>query len=392
MHERRGFLQLACALLIVVAMATACVSTPAASSATEPAAPSRTQAQPTASAQTQGATGAYLELKAKAEEALALNKLAEGLRLYVAAMARARKDGREDAVSELTKTVNEIGARLTMSAHESWLLPDGTQTTGDIRLAAKGQGLMPAVYLYESYGSAKTAVGDAVIRFVAVQNAAAMTESVSTDHRGLANTTINSIRSQNEALVIRAYPVFSAEGFSFALATVFRDFSYAPPSARTIVAGLERTPAGYRDAPVVLDTAAAGLKALGMDTQPFNGMLAPDRFMKAYGGDAAELKKLNETTGPGEAGYFALLLVELGPASQMQYQGKTYNIFTADASYTLRILRSDGTLVYSESKMGIRGQGGNADAAGQDALSKAREALEAAMRTNAEAIKASLAR
>ncbi len=330
----------------------------------------------------------YEALLRRAEESLEFNRFSEGIRYYVAAMARAYKAGDQAALDSISDTINEIAGRLSIEPHESWIAGDGTQVVADIRAAAKGQGPMPAVYLYESYGSAKAPVRDAAIRFAAQQNGATISPAVSTDSKGLANASISAVARLDEPLVVRAYPVFSAEGFSFALNDIFRDFSYAPPPRIALVAGIERTSLGTRDAAGSLDGVATALKAYGFESVPYNGMLAPERFMAAYGGERASI---NALAGGASPGYFALLLVEVGAPSQMQYQGKVYNIYLADSAFTLRILRPDGSLVYAEARQGLRGQGGSERAAIDDALVKAREALSAALGESGSKIRAALA-
>ncbi|HAE21023.1 MAG TPA: hypothetical protein DCG47_01695 [Spirochaetaceae bacterium] len=330
----------------------------------------------------------YDTLIRRARESLELNRLAEGIRYYVAAMARAHNAGDKTALDSISDTLNEIGGRLTLEPHESWIAADGTQLVADIRAAAKGQGPMPAVYLYESYGSAKSPVGDASIRFITQENSATLSSAVSTDSKGLANASISRVGRLDEPLVVRAYPVFSAEGYSFALNTVFRDFSFAPPPRVALVAGIERTSAGTRDAASSLDGLATALKGYGFESVPYNGSLAAERFMAAYGGERASL---NALAGAASPGYYALLLVEVSAPSQMQYQGKVYNIYLADSSFTLRILRPDGSLVYAEARQGLRGQGGSERAAIDDALVKAREALNTALGESASKIRAALA-
>lgn len=248
---------------------------------------------------------------------------------------------------------------------------------------------MPAVYLYQSYGSAKSPVADATLRFAAVANEATLTASVSTDAKGLANASVSSVGDPNEPLVIRGYPVFSAEGFSFAVSSVYRDFVYAPPPKKAMVAALERSPAGYRDGPGALDAVAAGLRALGVDAKPLGGPLPPERFTAAFGGDRSAFGSMAQGA---ESGYYALAYLEVGPASQMQYQGRVYNIFVAEASYALRIFRADGSLAHTLSANGIRGQGGSERGALEDAAHKAREALAQAMKNEAPAIASALSR
>jgi len=313
-------------------------------------------------------------LVAKASASIDANHLSEGIKFYISALGKATKANKKSRADEISGTLNTIGTRLTVEPHESWLLPDGSQRSGDSRNAAHGIGLMPAVYLYESYGYVKSAVPDAFIRFEFVENGGNLTASVATDAKGLANTSITSLTAPGKDAVIRAYPIFTSEGYSFAFKNVFRDFGYAAPPNIALVAALEKTPAGDSTNPRVLDAVATSLKPLGVDVVPFNGVLAAARFRAAFDGDSTALAALSGTV---KAGFFALVYVEVGTPSRMEFQGKVYNIFTANAKATIRIVRMDGTVVFAESKDGIRGQGGNDQASIDDCLVKVRDELSA---------------
>ena len=304
-------------------------------------------------------------LIAKARESIEANRLSEGMQFYVSALGRASKAGLKARLEELVGLLNAEGTKLTIEPHESWIASDGSQRAGDARAANRGEGLMPTVYLYQSYGFGKSIVQDAIIRFEFISNDGILNASVRTDKRGMANTLINSIASPGKEVTVRAYPIFSSEGFTYALRTVFRDFSYLPPPNIALVVALERTPAGYIENPRVLDAVSNALKAQGVQTLNYNGVMAPARFMAAFNGDSKELESFSDSTTPG---YFVLLLVEVGTPVQMQHQGKVYNIFTALGKATLRIVRVDGTLVFAEAKDGVRGQGGTSEAAIDDCL------------------------
>ncbi|HUW69024.1 MAG TPA: hypothetical protein VMX33_02220 [bacterium] len=358
--------------LAIIALSGACVSSP-------PPASTASSVQPGSVESNAGTAPDRVDaeldgLVAKARASIDANHLSEGIKFYISALGKATKANKKSRIDEISGTLNNIGARLTVEPHESWLLPDGSQRSGDSRSAAHGTGLMPAVYLYESYGYAKSAVPDAFIRFEFVQNDGNLTASVATDAKGLANTSITSLTAPGKDAVIRAYPVFTSEGYSFAFKSVFRDFGYAAPPNMAVVAALEKTPAGDSANPRVLDAVATSLKPLGVDVVPFNGVLASARFRAAFDGDSTALTAL---AGTVKAGYFALVYVEVGTPSRMEFQGKVYNIFTANAKATIRIVRADGTVVFAESKDGIRGQGGSDQASIDDCLVKVRDELSA---------------
>jgi len=384
-------------MLLIAVSVFSCVSAPA----PEPAdAVSTTGVQPAPALATPGAKTAPAQpaavstaaqadteldlLIGKARDSIDANHLADGIKFYISALAKATKAGKRSRVDEISGTLAAIGTRLTVEPHESWLSPDGSQKTASSRSAARGEGLMPAVYLYESYGYVKSAVPDAFIRFEFITNEGSLNASVTTDAKGLANTSITAMTAPGKDAVVRAYPVFTAEGYSYAFKNVFRDFSFAAPPNLAVVAVLERTPAGESTNPRVLDAVASALKPLGVEVVPFNGVLASARFNAAFGGDVTALAAL---AGSVQAGYFALVSVEVAAPTRMEYGGKVYNIFIANAKATLRIVRADGTVVFAKPKDGIRGQGGTVQAAIDDCLVKVRDELTATMSAESATIR-----
>ena len=195
------------------------------------------------------------------------NQFAEGIKQYILALAAATKAGDRATASEISGILEEAGARLSMEPHESWLAKDGSQSSGSSRQVSRGDGPMPAVYLYQSYGYAKSPVQDAFIRFEFRSNSGTMTTSVTTDGRGLANTSISSLSQPGREAVVRAYPIFMSGGYSYAFRNVFRDFVYAAPSRVIAVAASETTPAGVQT-PRVLEAVSTSMKAAGLEVAP----------------------------------------------------------------------------------------------------------------------------
>lgn len=322
------------------------------------------------------------EFQKQASEALQNNKLSEAIKLYISAMARARSV--DTAIFErLNKEIALISARLSLEPHESWLSSTGEQLVGNSREAAGGAGLMPAVYLYESYGTGKATVQDAIIRFEFLENSGTLTQNVNTDRFGMANATISSLGQGGKPATIRAYPVFTNEGFSYAFREVFRDFVYLPPRPLVLVAGLEKTPRPATFNQQAIDTAAQSIKKMGLDVAPHSSSTDPELFASAFSGNVQSLLRINPRI---QAGYFALLLIEINPPVQLVLQGVTYNIFNTTGKLTLRIVRNDGSIVFTTVKDAVRGQGGNANAAIDDCNIKLQQELTQLLQNSQEAI------
>ena len=267
----------------------------------------------------------------------------------------------DQAAAELAR----IGTRLTLEPASEWVDAKGTQIAGSSRTLGKEGGLSPAVYLYENFGTGKSPVADAPIFFQFVKNSGSLVLFVTTDAYGKANTTAASIDEPGKDAVIRAFPVFKARGKSYAFQTVFRDFAYLPPANIVKVLALETSELGVSDNPRTVDPAASALKQTGLQVVPFNAKLAPDDFRNAYSGQAKALAALGvDAVSP----YAAFVLVDVAAARQMELNGKLYNIFTAAVTLNFRLVRSDGSIVYSLPIDGIKGQGGTKEASIADAF------------------------
>ncbi len=309
--------------------------------------------------------------------ALDSNHPAEAIRSYVTVLALSREDGSQDALRLGTQAESElvrIGNRLSLEPGEGWIAPDGSQLASASRSVGREGALQPAVFLFENFASAKSPVADAPIRFEFVRGGGVLTTIVSTDIYGRANAILSRLESPSSEAVIRAYPAFTARGFTYAFRNVQRDFSYLPPSNVAKVVALERGPDGAVQNPQVLDSVAAILKGAGLTPSPLDGKLLGSGFDRSFGGDPASVRSLAASSG---ASYFAFVVSEASPARQMEYGGKKYNIYTSDCKTTIRIIRDDGTIVFSLPLDPLRGQGGTAAAAVSDAFLKAREALTA---------------
>jgi len=397
MRRIRLGLRLLVALLPL--LVAACAGSPPA--AAEPAAMPRGAPQsplpPSGNAQTAVATdvSATADMDAlfqRASDAADSNHLAEAIRSYVAVLAiydahpGAEEKARADrAAAELAR----IGGRLSLEPGSEWVDSSGTQTAASTRGVGKAEGRSPSVYLFENFGTGKSPVADAPIYFQFVKNSGSLVSLVSTDAFGKANTTLASLGAAGAEAVVRAYPLFTARGKTFAFTGVFRDFSYLPPANVARVFALASSELGSSDNPQILDASVAALKPVGLQLVPVNGMLEADSFRRAFGGDMTALASL----GIGkEAPYAAFILVEVEPVRQMELGGVKYNIFTAVADITFRLVRADGSVVMALPLNPVKGQGGTREAAVADAYRRAADALVPALDAKVDTLKETLAK
>jgi hypothetical protein len=322
------------------------------------------------------------DLMAKAVDALDNNHLAEAVKSYVAVIALGSKDSSADArklMDDANAELTKIGASLSIEPGDAWIADGGKQRSGSTRSIGKSEALQPAIYVYVNFGSGKSPVPDIPIAFEFSKNSGVLINRVTSDSLGRANTTVSSLEKTNIETLIRAYPVFTVKGYTFAFKSVYRDFSYLPPSniARIIV--LERSELGVTENPQVLDAALLELKKTGLQLTAFNGKRNTEDVMAAFQGDTAGHKKLFAASEG--ASYLVFVIVEAGPAKQLEMRDpttglmKTYNIFTSIAKASARIVREDGTVVSSIIVDGIKGQGGDGRTAIDNAFKQIRNTV-----------------
>jgi hypothetical protein len=328
---------------------------------------------------------------AKAASAIESHHLSEAIQSYVSILSLAEENASpaiQKKAQEANSTLEAIGTRLSLEPSSDWIDAKGNQKTFPSRKLGRDGAPSPAVFLFENFGDVKSPVADASISFMFIKNSGSLLSSVTTDAYGKANSTIEKLDKPGEAAVIRAYPEFRARGKSYAFSSVFRDFVYLPAVDAALITALERSELGASDDPKTISAVVEALRPTGLDLVPFNGKLSEDRFRAAYGGEVGALESLGLSENRP---YAALVLIEVANARQMEYEGKTYAIFTAEAACGFRLVRSDGSVLLSLAPGPVQGRGGTRAAAISDAYKRAAEALSSALRNRLADITSSLA-
>jgi hypothetical protein len=328
----------------------------------------------------------------KAQDAADSNHLAEAIRSYVTVLALADESpspGAQSKADRASEELSRIGTRLSLEPAGEWVDSKGAQIAGSSRSLGKEGGLSPAVYLFEDFGSGKSPVADAPVYFQFAKNTGSLVAIVTTDAYGKANTTVAKLDEPGSDAVIRAFPVFRARGKSYAFQSVFRDFAYLPPANVVKVLALESSELGVSDNPRTIDPVAEELKRTGLQILPYNAKLDTDNFRKAYSGEVKALAALGvDAASP----FAAFVLVEVSSARQMEYNGIKYDIFTAATTLNFRLVRSDGSIVYSLPIDGIKGQGSAKQAAVVDAYRRAGATIGPELQKRLDDLKAAIAK
>jgi hypothetical protein len=327
----------------------------------------------------------------RARDAMDNNHLTEAIKAYITVLAISEQNSALKKAAEASKQaqteLTKIGTRLSIEPNEAWLESTGKQLGESTRNIGQSASLQPAVYLYENFGSGKAPIADAPIAFEFVENSGTMNGFVNTDSFGRANTTILKLTDPSKPATIRAQPVFKSRGYSYSFKNVFRDFNYLPPANTVLALSLSRSELGTIENSLSSDIMAPELKSIGLQVVPAAGSLQKDAFLAAFQGDGQAVLKL---LAQAKASYLLLVFIDLDSVKQYEYQGKLYNMYSAYGKALLRLIRSDGTIVYSIPIEKLKGDGGTKSKAVDAAIIQANDQLVKGLNANLSSVRGAL--
>ncbi len=278
---------------------------------------------------------------------------------------------RQRAETELAK----VRAGLALEAGTEWLDANKNQRIASSVDIGGQSSLNPSVILTLNYGGAgKALVTGAPIQFAFVQGGGVLAALVNTNDYGQANCNLASLDSADTESIIRASLVYRVKGFAYAFEGMSRDFVYAPPARKATILALERAGAAVVEDPAVLHAVYSQLKAVAFDFSFYNGKLLGEEFLAVFGGNPQAIRKLGLQT---DVSYLVVLMNDAYNVSQVELQGKKYNIWKAQASCSARVIRvADGKVLYSGQVQAVAGQGGTSEKASLDGLRNAASAMQ----------------
>jgi len=275
----------------------------------------------------------------------------------------------DTAETELTK----IAAGLEMEAGTEWVDANKNQISASSIDVGTENGLNPSVILTYNFGSGKALITGAPIYFEFVQGSGLLTNFVATNDYGQSNCSIARLENPNSENIIRASLVYRVKGYSYPFQGITKDFVYVPPARKATILVMEKAGEMIQDDPVILDSVYNRLKDMAFDFSQYNGVLLGDAFMKVFGGDPNEIKRMGLEK---EVSYLVMVLNDGYYVNQVELGGKKYNIFKSQTTATTRIIRvSDGKIMYSGTVQAVGGQGGSEDKAILDGFRNAAQAM-----------------
>ena len=311
--------------------------------------------------------------------------ISEGINQLVTILAEAQSAGSssgdiraivDTAETELTK----IAAGLEMEAGTEWVDANKNQISASSIDVGTGNSLNPSVILTYNFGSGKALITGAPIYFEFVQGSGLLTNFVATNDYGQSNCAIARLDNPNSENIVRASLVYRAKGYSYPFQGITKDFVYVPPARKATILVMEKAGERIQDDPVILDSVYNRLKDMAFDFSQYNGVLLGDAFLKVFGGDPNEIRRMGLEK---EVSYLVMVLNDGYYVNQVELGGKKYNIFKSQTTATTRIIRvSDGKIMYSGTVQAVGGQGGSEDKAILDGFRNAAQAMSEKLDTD----------
>jgi len=303
--------------------------------------------------------------------------ISEGMAQLVAVLAEG-VSAKDPAAEELKRRAEtelaKIRAGLAMETGTEWLDANKNQLTASSVNVGGEKTLNPSVILTLNYGgTGKALVTGAPIQFEFVKGGGLLTAFVNTNDYGQANCNLARLDSPNSENIIRASLLYKVKGFTYAFEGVTKDFVFAPPARKASILVMERAGAKVAEDPVILDAVFNRLKGVTFDFSQYNGKLLGEQFLTVFGGDPQAIRKMGLEK---EVSYLVMVLNDGYNVSQVELQGKKYNIWKSQTTATTRVIRvADGKIMYSGTVQAVAGQGGSVEKAVLDGFRIAAAAM-----------------
>jgi len=288
------------------------------------------------------------EYLANGKDKIEYGSVSEGIKQLVsvlaeqAALASASDEAvriAKEAEAELTK----IKATLSMEVEPTlWMDKSMNQRAGTtIDLTPQ-----PSIILTINTGLGRSLIANAPIFFKFIKGNGILSGIVNTNDYGQANCKIVRFDNPKEENIIRASLMYKEKGFSYEFEGLLRDFIYAPPTRNATILVLERSEIGFAQDPRLSDVVFNSVKDIDFEFTMYNGNLASNNFMKVFSGDKSAIAKLGLEEG---VSYLIVVFADCYQVSQMEFEGKKYNMYLSEGNTTARVIRTvDGKVMYDK--------------------------------------------
>jgi len=366
------------AVAALLAMTGCATTTDVADSGTEPAAVTTGKAD--------DPTVAELDrLLVTGAESLELGNHAEALHDYalLTLLSPDSEQGRR-AASELGRLSN--GIRLEPSSE--WLAPDGSQVSASTRELRSAGAPLPSVIATIGEGPARVAVHALTIQFVVTEgDTPGASMLLPTSEFGTATAPIQGEVSGTAPISVAAVPVVRTVRGQVALSSDPLVFVYDPPAA--VFVAVTATLVGDRvlPAPELAAVVASGLRQIG--SVAVIAASAVDGFLGANAGDPDAIRVILDAN---DAAILGVAVIDVQDVSQVEYDGKVYNIWKVDAVVRFSLFDpAGGRSLITLTSEPLGGQGGSEADALSDIARVGAQALDSLIGPRVEELRSLVA-
>lgn len=275
---------------------------------------------------------------------------------------------------EANAKLGEFASGLRMEAGEQWLDAGGRLGAQYAMDLVTIGGPLPSVQLTYNDGPARFTVAAMPVRFSVVEGEAAFADLVNTSDFGTAAAPVLAITLGESPIVVEATPVLLAGDTELTFDSASVRFIYNPPSTPAVLLTSLLDAEGVSPAPTLADAILPAVEsAIGSATVLSANMLGADATPLIRG----VARKVQELAREMDTPVVIVGTAELERISQVQFEGRDYNIYQAFGRVRVEVRGiTGGQVLFSLASDELQGQGGSEEAARLDLLELAAEAIQ----------------
>jgi hypothetical protein len=324
---------------------------------------------------------------ANGKEKIDYGSISEGIKQLVSVLAekdslKQPSDEALDLAREAETELTKLKAALTIESEPSaWMDKSLNQKSG----STLDMSPQPSVLLTIDTGLGRSIVSNVPVLFRFTKGSGVLSGIVNTNDYGQADCKIVRFDNPRQENIIRASIVFKEKSLYYEFEGLAREFVYVPPTRTATIVVLEKSQLGLSSDPVITDAVFNSLKSVDFQFALYNGSFKGDEFEKVFGGDKDSIARMGLSEG---VSYLVAVFSECYNVSQLELDGKKYNMYISEARATTRVIRvADGKVVYDakierDKAHSKHGQGSSVDKAIRNVLSLATEDMTAKLKAD----------
>lgn len=329
--------------------------------------------------------GSAQELMQQALAAIDLGEYTQAMTLYLRVL-EGSPGSSEAAVAEAE--LERFGSGLRMSAGDAWLDAGGRQGPQEAMALVTQGGPLPTVQLTYTDGPARFTVASMPIEFAVVGGKARFQPVVVSSDFGAATSSALSLTAGEEPIVVEAIPVVISGDARYPFEAAAVRFVYDPPATPAVLVNALIEGGEVAPASILADALLPSIEETVGSATILSASMLGAQAGPLLRGSARSVRDLAQEM---DTPVVIVAAAELERISQIQYEGRDYNIFQAIGRVRVEIRGiTGGQVLYQFASEELKGQGGSDEAARLDLLELAAQQIEDQRDAVTEGMKAAL--